>query len=117
LAGQGVRTHENYESVTTVAGVTVYFKPKIRTWDGWPDSVRETLLHWNSQRRLTFLSCRAMWGGYATGFESLTCKCVECGDFFNPTLSTACELDGRLICDDCIIDLAAAGISFLRGGT
>ena len=98
-----------YRREILVAGVPVRCDSLIKSWAGWPGDVVETIRRWNRQGRLSFVYLRAMWGGYATGFEARTFKCSDCAGFFNPSGSTACRLDGALYCDDCIITRAASG--------
>lgn len=103
-----VLDHPLYKRQVIVAGVPILVQPIVRDWTGWPADVRKVLHKWNNKRRLRFAYCGAMWGGYGSGFEALTCKCVECGSFFNSSGTTACRLDGRWVCDDCIVTLARA---------
>ena len=100
-----------YMDYAIFCGVKISFKSSIRSWNGWPEDVVETVRRWNHKsggHNLTF--------GYLpqitrsdTGFNQVTFKCVRCDGFFNAHGSTACVLDGKYHCDDCIIRLARAG--------
>jgi hypothetical protein len=94
-----------YRRVDYIAGVRVVSDSKIKAWGGWPDDAVQTIYAWNKARRLTFAN-EAYIVRFATGFNTYTLKCVECGVFFNA--SSACRFDGKWYCDDCMINLARA---------
>lgn len=91
-----------YQETREVSGVTLHTRSRIRSWEGWPDDVRETLRSWNRLRLLSFVGMDTI----ARVPPQPSFKCVDCGRFINPSGSTACKLEDYLICDDCIIDRA-----------
>lgn len=76
----------------------------IKSWGGWPDDVRDILRAWNKQRRLAFVHggrCRINGVGY------FTCE-YDCKRFIRSLGYMDAKLDGRLICEDCLIEIARA---------
>jgi hypothetical protein len=76
---------------------------EINSWKEWPDDVVDTLLLWNhaSVARLRF--------PYTNGFT-----CSGCGhDHVANNGGDAC-LDGKHLCDTCLIDHARRFVAFLR---
>lgn len=93
-----------YEATRIVSGVVLHARSKVRSWEGWPADVRETLLSWNRLRLLSFVGMDTV----GRILPQPTFKCPDCERFINPSGSTACKLEGVLICDDCMIDRARA---------
>lgn len=81
-----------YRDTREAGGTVVHCDSAIRSWEGWPDDVRETIQRWNRARRLRFVYTR------------LTFKCPDCRRFISAVGSTACQLDHKLVCDDCVIE-------------
>jgi hypothetical protein len=84
-----------YSGTRWVSGVRIVCEPRVKSWAGWPDDVRDTLHAWNRERRLSFVGAFVGW--------QHTFKCPDCERFIDPSGTTACRLDGSLICDDCIV--------------
>lgn len=100
-----------YQRTVLVSGVPVVCDSTMRTWKNWPDDVVGRLHDWNGGRKGHTLSFygEAVWGGYASGWPTLTKKCTECERFFNTMF--ACWFDQeRWVCDDCIISLASEAL-------
>lgn len=78
----------------------------IRSWSGWPDHVRDTLLQWNRTGRLSFRYISARFP-----------TCAFCGHAFQRQATVAVVYqkrdrkkhrvqNGRICCDDCLIERA-----------
>ena len=79
---------------------TVKYKRKsgIESWGGWPSDVRDILWTWNHGRdhRLTFGRV-----GATTLF-----RCAGCDEWCEPAGNGVACLDGRQLCDPCLIVVA-----------
>lgn len=66
----------------------------IETWEDWPDDVRSTLRAWNHA------SCQILRFPYTRGFI-----CADCYEEYAPNRYGDAVLDGRNLCDGCLIDV------------
>lgn len=66
---------------------------KIDSWQDWPKTITHILRNWNHSRRLRF--------EYHKNFI-----CVSCEEFCLGHRYADAVLDGRIICDDCLIKRA-----------
>jgi hypothetical protein len=83
-----------YQADRQQAGICIVTSSRVKSWEGWPDDVRETLRHWNCRRALSFRYTHRLF------------KCPDCERFIDPAGTAACHLHESFICDDCIIDRA-----------
>lgn len=84
-------------------GIAVVYDSAIKDWSGWPDDVVEVVRAWNRAHRLRFVYPHEI---YEALFPSCIFRCRGCSRFIDPAGSTACRLDGEVVCDDCVIDRA-----------
>ena len=86
-------------------GVEIKPASGIVNWAGWPDDVRDLLRGWNrgSKDRPMKLSF------YRRGLFD----CADCGARCEPASSGVAFLNGRWLCDDCLISRARAFLSML----
>ena len=96
-----------YAQTRWVCGVRVIGRSRVRSWEGWPEDVRDVLRLWNRHRRLSFQGMDVV--GRIP--PQPTFKCPDCERFINPSGSTACQLDGVLVCDDCMVTRVRAALS------
>jgi hypothetical protein len=83
-------------------GVAVYSDSEIEDWAGWPEQIVGIVRAWNDAHRLRFVYPHEIF----EVFPSCIFRCRGCSRFVDPAGSTACRLDGEVVCDDCVIDRA-----------
>jgi hypothetical protein len=69
----------------------IVYGPRVKSWEGWPADVLETLRAWNRLRELSF------------PYVSRVFSCPFCEDYIDHRGTTCCRLNGTLICDDCLV--------------
>lgn len=69
----------------------IAYGPRVKSWEGWPDDVRETLRAWNRSGALSFLWSQRVF------------QCPECARYVDNRGTTACRLGDETVCDDCIV--------------
>ena len=67
---------------------------RIEGWEDWPNDVVQLLRAWNREWRLRF----------PNGHSGFTCS--RCENRFDSNRYGDAALDGKAICDDCLIALA-----------
>lgn len=78
----------------------VVYGPRVRSWGGWPDDIRDEVRRWNSARGLSFVY-----------LHQRVFECDDCHRYIDHDGSTVCSLKGVLLCDDCLAARARAHLS------
>lgn len=74
---------------------------KIKSWNGWPEDVRNIILRWNNSKDLSFSYTGT---GSVNGIQYFICD--DCNRFIEVRGSDRCVFKGASYCEDCLIELA-----------